>query len=153
MGQDECIVKQYSFTRKEWIGSEGEQAITPKEDGLGVVISAMQSREFGYGMLLTPDQLRCVNAARLGQKYKDEQAAMKKRGTVEKQPLTMSPFVLEFEYGTSDEGYWTYGSMILQLEDCADVVATLYPQYQFLFLFDHSCGHDRGHDDALNVTT
>jgi hypothetical protein len=87
MGQDECIVKQYSFTRKEWIGPEGEQAITPKDDGLGVMISAMQSREFGYGMLLTPDQLCCVNAARLGQKYKDEQAAMKKRGTVENSHL------------------------------------------------------------------
>ena len=41
--------------------------------------------------------------------------------------------------------------MVLQLEDCADVVKTLYPQFQFLFLFDHSCGHDRARDDALNV--
>jgi hypothetical protein len=63
----------------------------------------------------------------------------------------MSPFVLEFEYGVSAEGYWTYDSMVLQLEDCADVVATLYPEYQFLFLFDHSCGHDRAREDALNV--
>jgi hypothetical protein len=58
--------------------------------------------------------------------------------------------VLEFEYGASAEGYWTYNSMVLQLEDCADVVATLYPQYQFLFLFDHSYGHDRARKDALN---
>jgi hypothetical protein len=37
------------------------------------------------------------------------------------------------------------------LEDCADVVKILYPQYDFLFLFDHSCGHDRMPDDALRV--
>jgi hypothetical protein len=41
--------------------------------------------------------------------------------------------------------------MVLQLEDCADVVKTLYPQYDFLFLFDHSCGHDQMPDDALRV--
>jgi hypothetical protein len=81
-------------------------------------------------MVLTPDQLYHVNAAWLGQKYKDKQAAIKKRGTVDKQPLTTSrPFVLEFEYGVSAEGYWTNDSRVLQLEDCADVVAytTLYP--------------------------
>jgi hypothetical protein len=31
MGQDECIVKQYSFTKKAWLGPEGEQPITPKD--------------------------------------------------------------------------------------------------------------------------
>jgi hypothetical protein len=29
--------------------------------------------------------------------------------------------------------------------------SSLYPQYDFLFLFDHSCGHDRMPDDALRV--
>jgi hypothetical protein len=47
----------------------------------------------------------------------------------------LSPFVLEFEYGALAEGYWTYDSMVLQLDDCADVVKTLYPhQYDLLFL-------------------
>jgi hypothetical protein len=143
MGQDECIEKQYSFTRKAWLVPEGEQPITPKDDGLGVMILAMQSQEFGYRMVLTPDELHHVNAVWLWQKYKDDQATMKKRGMVDKQPLTMSLFALEFEYGASAEGYWTYNSMVLQLlEDCDDVVATLYPQYQFLFLFDNSCSHD-----------
>jgi hypothetical protein len=57
---------------------------------------------------------------------REEQAA-------DKEPLTMSSFVLEFEYGVSSAGYWTHHSMILQLEDCADVVATFYPEYQSLF--------------------
>jgi hypothetical protein len=53
MGQDEYIVKQYKFTRKAWLGPEGEQAITSKDDGLSVMISAIQSQEFGYGMVLS----------------------------------------------------------------------------------------------------
>jgi len=151
MGQDECIVKQYSFTPKSWVGPKGEQALIPKDEGYGIMISAFQSREFGFGMTLTEAQLQTVNAERAGTKYKDEEAATAKRGTALKQPLTSSPFVLEFEYGVSAEGYWMYESMVLQLEDCADVVKTLYPQYQFLFLFDHSCGHDKAREDALNV--
>jgi hypothetical protein len=150
-GQDECIVKQYLFTQKGWKGPNGEQALIPKDDGLGVMISAFVSREFGFGFELTTEQLQEVNAKRVGEKYKDETAAKKKHGTELKQPLTTSPFYLEFEYGASFEGYWTYDAMVLQLEDCADVVKTLYPQYDFLFLFDHSCGHDCMPDDALKV--
>ena len=115
------------------------------------MLSAFVSCEFGFGMEITDAQLQSVNAIRLGQKYKDESAAIAKRGTSQKQPLTMSPFVLEFEYGASAEGYWMYKSMVLQLEDCANVVKTLYPQYDFLFLFDHSCGHDKTPEDALKV--
>ena len=150
-GQDECIVKQYQFTQKSWNGPNGETALIPKDDGLGVMISAFVSCEFGFGFELTTGQLQEVNMKRMGEKYKDETAAKKKHGTALKQPLTTSPFYLEFEYGASFEGYWTYDSMVLQLEDCADVVKTLYPQYHFLFLFDHSCGHDRMPDDALKV--
>jgi hypothetical protein len=44
-----------------------------------------------------------------------------------------------------------YDAVVLQLGECADVVKTLYPQYDFLFLFDYSCGHDCMPDDALKV--
>jgi hypothetical protein len=31
--------------------------------------------------------------------------------------------------------------LILQFEDCIDVVKTLWPElFDFVFLFDHSCG-------------
>jgi hypothetical protein len=92
-------VKQYSFTHKSWNGPNRERALIPKDDGLGVMISAFVSREFGYGMALTSDELQRVNAERLEKKYKDESAARKKRGNEFKQPLRLSPFVLEFEYG------------------------------------------------------
>ena len=65
--------------------------------------------------------------------------------------LLKSPFFHELEYGANKEGYWNYKLVFLQLEDCVDVVKMLYPQYDFLFLFDHSCGHDKQREDGLNV--
>jgi hypothetical protein len=53
------------------------------------MISAFVSREFGYGMALTTDELQRVNAERLDNWYKDESAAGKKRGNEFKQPLTL----------------------------------------------------------------
>ena len=70
---------------------------------------------------------------------------------MEKQPLTKNPFVKEFEYGAASERYWTYQHMVLQLEDCINVLNVLYPQYDYLFLFDHSCRHDKQREDGLNV--
>jgi len=41
--------------------------------------------------------------------------------------------------------------MGLQLEDYVDVLKVLFQGYAFLFLFDHSCGHDRQREDGLNI--
>ena len=41
--------------------------------------------------------------------------------------------------------------MVLQLEDCVDVLKILYPHFDFLFLFNHSCGHNKQREDGLNV--
>lgn len=69
-------------------------------------------------------------------------------------PLKTSPFVIEFEYGSgeSGKGYWDYDHLVVQLEDCVDVLKVLYPDHECLFQFDHSCGHDRKRSDALSVT-
>ena len=70
-----------------------------------------------------------------------------------KQPLKSSPFLKKFEYGNgeSDEGYWNYDHLAVQLEDCCDVLEILYPDYAYMFQFDHSCGHDRMLEDGLRV--
>jgi hypothetical protein len=85
--------------------------------------------------------------------YRDEEAAVKKLGKQEKEDMKESPFIVQFEYGANGEGYWTYESMIIQLEDCIDVVSALYPEYDFIFQFDHSCGPDRKRLDGLNSNT
>jgi hypothetical protein len=152
-GHDECIFKQFTMVNKQWYGPNRETYVVPKDDGQGVMISAFQSREFGFGLEVTNEDLEAVNATRNGVKYKDEKAAIETKADPAgwKKPLTKSPFVKEFEYGANSDGYWTYQHMVLQLEDCRDIVKVLYPQYDFLFLFDHSCGHDRQREDGLNV--
>ncbi len=95
----------------QWYSPNKETFIRPKDEGLGIMISAFQSTE-----------------------------------------LTASPFLREFESGQNADGCWTYQHMVLQLEDdCVNVLNVKYPQYDFLFLFDHSCGHDRQREDVLNV--
>jgi hypothetical protein len=133
-GHDECVFKQYTMSTKSWIGPNGETVPVPKDDGQGIMISAFQSREFGFGLDLdlTPEKFQEVNFTRQGKSYEDSKAAISKRGNAAKQPLTSSPFVIEFEYGANNDGYWAYEYMVLQLEDCIDVLRCLYPQYDVL---------------------
>ena len=91
-----------------------------------------------------------VNKLREGKKYKDEEAAVAKWGKANKVPLKQN-LIFKFEYGVAGVEYWQYQHMVLQLEDCVDMLKVMYPQYNFLFLFDHSCGHDRQRDDGLNI--
>ena len=151
LGHDECIFKQYPTPTKQWYGPNGETFLRPKDDGLGVMASAFQSREFGFGLDVTEADLGEVNRRRHGVRYRDTQAAQDTRRSEFKPPLTTSPFVREFEFGQNNDGYWSYQHMVLELEDCVDVLNVKYPQYDFLFLFDHSCGHDRQREDGLNV--
>ena len=64
---------------------------------------------------------------------------------------TNNPFYTEFEYGANKEGYWNYELTVLQLEDCTDYTSALYPNFDFIFLFDHSCGDDKQREDGLNA--
>ncbi len=41
--------------------------------------------------------------------------------------------------------------MEIQLEDCIDCLKVFYPQYEFVFHHDQSCGHDRQREDKLNA--
>ena len=140
---NKCIFKQYLLMKKSWIGPNGKNMLVPKDEGQGIMLSALQSHEFSFGLELNPEELAKDNNERKGQKYKDEKAATKKRGSIEKEDLHESPFVREFEYGASYEGYWYYEHIVLQLEDCCNVFHVLYTPFDFLFLFDHSCGHGK----------
>lgn len=150
-GQDECIFKQYTFTPSAWTAPDGKRPLVPKDDGLGRMISGYNSREFGFGMELTQEQLERVNAKRQGQEYQDKEAAEKLFGKSEKGALKESPFVSELNYGAAGDGYWQYENTVIQLEDCVDVLKTLYPEVDLVFLFDHSSGHSRMKPDGLRA--
>ena len=57
----------------------------------------------------------------------------------------------ELEYGKNKNGYWTYDHMVIQLEDCVDVLTHLYPEFEIIFFLDHSNGHDRTRPNGLNI--
>ena len=42
--------------------------------------------------------------------------------------------------------------MAIQLKDCVDCLKVLYPDYDFLFLFDHSQGHSKKRVGALQAS-
>jgi hypothetical protein len=73
------------------------------------------------------------------------------RGSSLKKDLTCSPFIIEFEYGAGNEGYWNYDKMVVQLENCADIMKCIYPQYDYLFIFDNSCWYDEQQPNGLNA--
>jgi hypothetical protein len=79
------------------------------------------------------DQLKEVNERWKGKNIK----------TWKQQPITSFPLVWTFEHGADSEGYWNCNHMALQLEDCVDVIMHTYPDYEYLFLFDFSSGHDK----------
>jgi len=115
------------------------------------MISAFQSCEFGFSLELNESDLKTVSEWHHGKKYHDESAAKGKRGTIDKMDLPSNPFIIEFEYSAANEEYCTYDHMVLQLDDCVDCLKCLHPEFDYLFLFDHSCGHDRQREDSLNA--
>ena len=84
------------------------------------MISAFQSRAFGFGMPAMEEQLRKVNEVRKGQHYQDKKAAMKYLGSSKKGALRVSPFIIEFEYGAGNEDTgimkgWCYNRRIVPM--------------------------------------
>jgi hypothetical protein len=74
-GHDKAIVKQFTLTRKSWTGPNGETAIVPKDEGLGIMISALQCCEFGFGLKLSDEEIAAVNFYCEGKEYTDKEAA------------------------------------------------------------------------------
>jgi hypothetical protein len=56
-----------------------------------------------------------------------------------------NPFVRYLLFGKYNEGgYWSSAHMAVQFENVVDCCVALYGEdFDFVFLFDHSCRHDR----------
>ena len=98
------------------------------------MISGFVSRELGFGWDITEEQYDAINRSREGQKYMDQDAAKKVKGSADKQPLVKDPSIFEFEPGTNAQGWWTYDHFVLQIEDVCDVLRGLYPQFKLIFM-------------------
>ena len=152
LGQDEVIFKQFVFSKGVWILPDGTKQLMPKDEGQGVMLSSFVGREIGYCFTPSQSVFDEVNRKRTNCKYSDKEAAIEKRGTAYKGALSTSPFVAELEYGLNNDGYWTYESMVLQLEDCVDILKVTHPDFDVLFLFDHSNGHDKLQPNGLSLS-
>ena len=53
--------------------------------------------------------------------------------------------------GVNNEGYWNSFHMSIQFEDIVDCLQVLYPDFEFVFLFNHSQGHARKQSGALSA--
>jgi hypothetical protein len=153
IGQDESVFAQYLLGSKTWVGPKGQRPLLPKSDGDGYMLSAFVAREFGFGREITAAELANVNNARRGahKTYLDTQAATEILKSTQKPLLTESPFVKYLYIGANNQGYWNSYQMSLQFEDVVDCVQILYPEYDFIFLFDHSQGHARKRSGALSA--
>ncbi len=83
-GHDEAIIKQFTLTTKGWVGPNGETAIVPKDDGAGIMLSAFQCREFGFGLQMSEQDHALVNEYRKDKNYIDKDAAKEKCGDAKK---------------------------------------------------------------------
>jgi len=141
IGQDECVFSQFLVSSKMWVGPQKESPLLPKSKGEGRMISGMQSRDFGFGLLMLEEQLTLTNASCFSQNYCNTTAAMEIYGSIKKKPLSESLFLHAITIGMNNDGYWTSYHMAVKLEDCVDCLKILYPGHRLVFLFDHSQGH------------
>jgi hypothetical protein len=139
-GQDESVFNQFLLKPRQWVGPLGQRPLLPKKDGMSLMLSAIQSREIGFGVEISRIQMEEINETRCGQNYVDLDAAIAVHGQVAKKDLEESPFVVSFELGANNEGYWTYDHKSIQFEDCVHCIKVIYPQFDFVFLFDHLQG-------------
>jgi hypothetical protein len=90
IGQNESAFAQYLLGNRTWIGLAGQHPLLPKSEGDGYMLSAFVSREFGFGKVLTKEELDQDNAARqaVGRNaYVNKQAAKDVLGTINKSDL------------------------------------------------------------------
>ena len=111
-------------------------ALLPKDEGVGVMISSFLDSEYGLIQKLDQHTLDLVNERRYGERYPDEEAAMyvyfsslKLQRSVDK-----SPFLTYFDYGQNKERYWDYSHMVLQFEDMVDCLRLCIHNFTLFFV-------------------
>ena len=143
IGQDESIFKPYSSSARMWHGSDGRSTLVPKDDGHGVMISAIVNRTWGFrtnGNQILPEQFHEINQLRLHPSHNTyilTEAALNVNGHTAKGPIEdCGAFCRLFEYSANNDGYWNYNTMALQMEDFIDCIRVLVPDHDFVILYD-----------------
>ena len=103
---------------------------------------------------LSDSDLNRINIFRSDKAYMDKDAAnLLQNGSTLRKYLSRedNTFVVLFYYRNSDnkQGYWICEHLVLKMEDCLNFLKVLYPSFDFVFIFDHLCGHDQSHEGRL----
>ena len=61
VGQDECVFTQYLLGSRMWTGPKGERPLFLKSEDYSIMLSAFQSRTFGFGCEITEEQMATIN--------------------------------------------------------------------------------------------
>ena len=137
-GQDKPAFHQLTLKPKNWAGPNGERVHLPKSDGITVMMSAFISWDTGLRLEIEAAMLERINESRRGQRRADQRAANNIFNSVDKSDLVESPFAKCFELGANNEGRWGHDHAVPQSEDCIDCLKVACPDFDFVFLFDHS---------------
>lgn len=173
IGQDEATFKSQTFKRGVW-AQDNLVPLFPKSDGMGRMVSAFFSRQSGFHLDISDEQLIQVNANRSGKLYSMQAVAQEERkqrivtsnmnkkprnqqpiptGPVFKQPITRAnlPWILYLDIGINRDGYFTFAKFYKQLEDLFDVLEVMHPEEQICIELDWSGCHNTKSPDALDA--
>ena len=115
------------------------------------MISDFRSRGFGFGFSwnnISDADLKIINDFRADKSYMDKYSAkILQTGCVLNKDMSReyNPFVVLFEYGNfkNKQGYCIYEHLVLPIKECLDFLNFLYLSFDFVFIFDRLCFHDR----------
>ena len=73
-------------------------------------------------------------------------------GDIKKKDLTDNPCLHFFRSGINHDEYWNGSHSKMQLEDVVDCLSHIFPNFDFVFLFDQSSGNTKICSDGPNVS-
>ena len=130
---------------------DGQSKLQSKGVRKRLMISAIVSQGFGFGIDIKEEEMNRINEYRKGKRYVDKKSATHLFGSANKNNLTSSPFLQYLEYGAAKNGYWKYTNIVMKLEGCIDVLTILYPHFEYEFELDHSSDHSKERLDGLST--
>ena len=102
------------------------------------MISAFQDEILGFGLPISPENLKKINVRRVADGLP---------------PFSSSPGHRALEFGKQKEGYWNLDHMLKQLQDWLYCAEVLFPMFQFVHNFDWSSGHSAMPPEALSANS
>ena len=136
-------VTQFLLGQRTLVGSNGNRPLLPRTEGEGYMLSAIVSRDLGFGRPLSKKELETINVARQDKRYLDEKAALEINKTLEK-PTRLLSSTCTLVCTTRNIGLasiWHFMSHVsLKMWDVGDCLNDVYTQ-KYITFFDHSQGH------------